>query len=353
MKRFLTLFLCLFLFSPFCVWAQEEGSADVVRARVDRIIEESRTEEMPYQLFEATGIKEPSAGERFIIDTRETPAPPPFFVEEGDRVILQVLVVDGEQRVYVSDIVRTGVLAWLGVLFALVTLVVGGFRGAAWLAGFGATLLVLFGWIVPKLVNGAPPVPVTIVGAVVILALSMLVSHGWNRRVMSAWVGALGGLFSVVILSELFVRAASLTGLGTEEAAYLRFEHATLDFQGLLLAGIILGACGALDDVAITQSETVFELKDANPRLSRQELFLRAMRVGREHVGSIVNTLLLAYAGPSLVLLLLFASVHAPAADVLNSEQIAGEIVRTLAGTLGLMLTVPLATLVASFAAKR
>lgn len=279
-----------------------------------------------------------------------------YDIKVGDDVFLQLITVDElVTAVYLVDIVRTGALIWMVVLFAVVILLVGRKRGAASLLGLIVTLLVLFGGVLPLILNGAHPVLVTVIGAVVILGVNMHLSHGFNRPTLLAFGSTVIGLLLAWIFAELFVHWGGLSGLASEEAILLFFKSSNIDWPaGILLAGIILGATGVLDDIAITQSETVQELHNANPKLDRKELFVRAMRIGRHHIASTVNTLVLAYVGVALPLFLLF--LHTQGVDgwrFINEEPVAEEIVRTLAGTLALILTVPISTWLATMATKQ
>jgi uncharacterized membrane protein len=279
-----------------------------------------------------------------------------YDINVGDDVFLQLITVDEMvTAVYLVDVVRTGTLIWMLVLFGLVVLAVGRKRGAASLVGLAVTLLVLFGGVLPLILNGAHPVFVTVIGAMIILAVNMHLSHGFNRSTLLAFASTVIGLILAWFFAELFVQWGDLSGLANEEAILLFFKSESIDWPaGILLAGIILGATGVLDDIAITQSETVQELQAANPKLTRKELFERAMRIGRHHIASTINTLVLAYVGVALPLFLLFMYTEGiDAWRFLNEEPVAEEIVRTLAGTLALILTVPISTWLATMARKQ
>lgn len=266
----------------------------------------------------------------------------------GDRVILERLESpDGTQTVYFNDVVRTGGLWVIFVAFALAVIVVGLLRGVMALVGLAVTVALLFGFIVPSILAGKDAVLVTIAASLMILAVNMHLTHGWKRQTVAAFGSTVAGLLLAWLFGKWFVDLAALSGLTSEEGSLLYLEHlpATINTSGILLAGIILGATGALDDVAIAQSEIVSELREANPSLTKRELFVRAMRVGRHHIASIANTLVLAYAGAALPMFLLFWSTRSLSiGDFLNTEAVSEEIVRTLAGTVALVLTVPIST---------
>lgn len=349
--------LCLL---PLGALAQDAGEPQTFEVRAEvTVVETSQLEPETetYQVLEVRVITEgPYASRTFTVDSRESLLKSLRHpVRAGDKVMLAIVELEnGETRVFLTDVVRTGPLGLLAILFVAVTLAVGRRRGLASLAGLVGSMAVLFGFILPQLLAGRNPLGISLVGSAVILCIAIFGSHGWRRESMAAFAATVAGLGVTGILASLFTVVARLSGLSGEDAAILQFDAAIpIDFQGLLLAGIILGAVGVLDDVCITQAETVFELKKVNPALPRAELFQRALRVGRHHIASVVNTLVLAYAGASLPLLMLFYVSHQPVGDLLNAEFLAEEIVRTLVGTIGLILTVPLATWFASVYATK
>lgn len=296
-------------------------------------------------------------GEEFQIDTRQSLLDGlRYRVDVGTPVYIQVIYTDGVPvQVFLVDVVRTGNLFLIILLFAVVIIAIGRLRGVASLVGLGITLLILFAFIIPQILNGADPVLVTVIGSLVILAVNMHLSHGFNKNTLFAFASTAAGLSMVWLFSNLFVWFAQLSGMASEEAILLQYNAESVAGPGgILLAAIILGAVGVLDDIAITQSETVSELRAANPKMTQKELFAAGMRVGRHHIASTVNTLVLAYAGVALPLLLLFMQTQGvDTIRFLNEEPVAEEIVRTLAGTLALILTVPIATWLATYTNKR
>ncbi|MFC1787959.1 YibE/F family protein, partial [Patescibacteria group bacterium] len=214
---------------------------------------------------------------------------------------------------------------------------------------------VLFGFVFPQILNGLDPVLATVIGSIVILLVNMHLSHGINKKTFVAFLSTFVGLILVYVFAKFFVALTQLSGQASDEAALLFQTTDQIALPaGLLLATIILGATGVLDDITITQSETVGELIDTNPAMDRKEIYQRAMRIGRHHIASVVNTLVLAYAGVAMPLFLLFMLRE----DIgilrfINEEVVAEEIVRTIAGTLALVLLVPLSTWFAVMAQKK
>ena len=349
---FLVSFLSL-LILPSALFAQTEGE-EPTTIEVDAVIERVSEEKLEpadevYQVVDALVLSEGEyEGSVLTIDSREGYLEDlRYVVDEGQKVKLMIIALPGvdEPLVYITDINRLGALFWLFLLFIAVVLGVGSLRGLGSLIGLGAIVLVLFGFILPQILKGSDPIFVTIIGSAVILAFSIFGTHGFKKITLGAFFGTIGGLIITGALAFLFVTISHLSGLGGEEASLLQLKAGvSLNAQGLFLAAIILGAVGVLDDVAVNQSEIIHELKKTNPDMGASELIKRSMRIGRHHIASVVNTLVLAYAGASLPLLLLFVASDQSTLHLINSELIAEEIVRTLVGTIGLICAVPLAT---------
>lgn len=332
--------------------AEMETSSEEVKSTVKQIISDEEVAGIRQMIFvaEVDGVE-------YTIDTSQSYLEGlRYDLKEGDKIYLQLIKVNGEVSVvFLVDVVRTAPLIWIVLFFAIIIIAIGRWRGLASLAGLGITLGVLFLFLLPQILKGADPVLMTVIAAIFILGVNMHVAHGFSRVTLYAYGATVIGLIAVYVLATVFVAVTNLSGIASEEAALLFYQSETIVWPaGILLAGIILGAVGVLDDIAVTQAETVTELKEANPNLSRKELFVRAMRVGRHHIASTVNTLVLAYVGVALPLLLLFMMTsEIGALRFINQELVAEEIVRTLAGTTALVLTVPIATLFATFAQKK
>ena len=274
---------------------------------------------------------------------------PPFYqprttFAEGDDLVLAKIEGEGAPYRYAfSDRDRKGSLVVLTAAFAGAVILLGRLRGLSALAGLVTTVLVLGFYTLPALLEGQSALIVAAVSSGLIAVIALYTSHGFNPMTTVAVLGTLLALALTVFLGVVFIDLAELSGFATEESLFIE-GVGDVDVRGLLLAGLVLGALGALDDVTVTQASVVFELRRSNPRQSRRDVFASAMRVGRDHVASTVNTLFLAYAGAALPLLLLFSVGQLPFADVANSEIVATEIVRTLVGSIGLVASVPLTT---------
>lgn len=248
---------------------------------------------------------------------------------------------------------RRAPLLWLTVIFAAVVIALGRLRGALALLGMASTIAVLIVFVAPSVLDGNDPLVVSVVAASAIAFISLYLTHGFNPTTTVALAATLGALGLTLALSWVFFGLADFTGLASEEGLTLPFIAGDIDLSSLLLGGAILGALGALDDVTVTQVATVAELRRRNPDLSTAELVTSGIRVGREHIASTVNTLLLAYAGASMPILLLFAASNLPLDMVANSELVAVEIVRTLCGSIGLVAAVPITTALAALVTSR
>ncbi|MEX2275801.1 MAG: YibE/F family protein [Actinomycetota bacterium] len=270
-------------------------------------------------------------------------------VAAGDDVIVAREATAPEGLEYsIVDRDRRFALLLLAVLFGLVVVVLGRLRGVTALVGLVATVAILLTFVLPAILDGRNPTLVAVVGAAVILYLVLYLAHGFTLKTTVALLGTLAGLATTAVLAEVFVELAHLTGLSSEEAGIVTALGVQVDLAGLILAGVIIGAMGAIDDVAVTQASAVWELHRADPTTPPRDLARAGLRLGRDHVASIVNTLVLAYAGASLPLLIVFTLSQQSLGIVANSEVVATEIVRTLVGSIGLVAAVPVTTWLAS-----
>jgi uncharacterized membrane protein len=255
--------------------------------------------------------------------------------------------VEGSEYIYLEPDRRTP-LWLLTVLFAAAVVVLGRGWGARSLIGLAATLLVLFLFVLPAILDGRDPLAVSLVGAIVIAFASLYLSHGFDDQTTVALLGTLGGLCCATVLAVAFMELANITGVASEEALFLSALGTTIDLRGVILGGMMIGALGAIDDMTVTQAAAIWELNEADPAMPADRLLRAGMRVGRRHVASTVNTLVLAYAGASMPLLILFVLAEQPITIVASGELVATEIVRTLAGSLGLVASVPITTWLAT-----
>ncbi|MGC9398347.1 MAG: YibE/F family protein [Anaerolineae bacterium] len=271
----------------------------------------------------------------------------------GDRALVMTSETpSGETYYAIADHVRLWPLAALGIAFALITVLVGRWQGVRALLGLLLSLLLIGGFLLPQILADRNPMLVTTVGVALLMAVTLYLIQGWNVVSHTALLGLLSSLVVTGALAFFWTRGMRLTGFGSEETLYLQATGVRLNMRGLLLAGMLLGAAGVLDDVVLAQAVAVFEIARAAPELRERALYRRGMKVGVAHLTSMVNTLVLAYASAALPLLILFTLYPEPWYLTLNRELIAEELVRTIVGSLGLMLAVPLTTVIAAWAAR-
>ena len=286
-------------------------------------------------------------GETREIELPGSPSTPDL--RPGDKVVLAYEpTAESGSEYYFFDRQRKPTLFWLAVVFSVAVVALGRLRGFAALGGLAVTLLLLLSFVIPSILSGNSPVLVAIVGAAAITFATLYLAHGFSHKTTVALLGTLVSLGLTALLTEIFVGLAQLSGYVSDEATILNLESSAIDIGGLVLAGVIIGALGALDDVTVTQASAIWELKAANVQFGASDLFRSGLRIGRDHIASTVNTLLLAYAGASMPLLLFFAVSEQSLASVANQEIVATEIIRTLVGSIGLVASVPITTALAA-----
>jgi uncharacterized membrane protein len=270
--------------------------------------------------------------------------------EIGDEVVINASQEPDGSVITVGDLYRIPALAVLLGLFAVAVTVVGGWRGVRSLIALALTFAVLIKIVVPLILAGRDPVLVAILAATGVTIATFLLTEGFRTQTLAAGVGTFASLALVAGLAIMFDELARFTQFrGSEDATFLQAVGLpNIDIGGLLLAGIIFGALGILDDVTMTQAATVTELNEASPSLSRVVLAQRAMNVGRSHISATVNTLFLAYVGASLPLIVLFAAGRQDPLLTASMEVVAVEIVRAVVGSIGIVLAVPLTTAIAA-----
>lgn len=273
----------------------------------------------------------------------------------NDRVILSsVQNPDGSPGLVISDYLRHDALLLLFLIFIGLIVVVARKKGFFSILGMAFTFLVLFTFVLPQISAGRNPVAIAMIASLFIIPISFYLSHGLNLKTTVAIIGSLISLLITALLAYWFINLSFLTGYSTEEAGFLAIDRSgLLNMKGLLLAGIVIGALGVLDDITISQAAIVDELSRTAKLTKIRHLYDRAMVIGTDHITSMVNTLLLAYAGVSLPLLLIFIDNPHPFSEIINYEMIAEEIVRTLVGSIGLVIAVPLTTLIAAMIYSR
>lgn len=326
-------------------------------ARVKQIIESgvktANDMRLPYQVVKIEFLDKPMKGKEitvhhgdiFSIDQSQ-------MVEQGQKVVVVETTGPDGNRVYaIIDTYRLDTLIPFLLLFTAAVILLSRWRGVGSILGMAVSLIVIAKYIVPQIIAGSDPLTTSIIGCLGIMVVTLYLAHGFSKQTTVALLSTFLTLVFTGALSIFFVRVMHLSGLGSDDAYSLKLGIASVtNYKGLFLSGILIGALGVLDDVTTGLSASVFELHHANASLSFIELIRAGLRIGREHVASLVNTLILAYAGVSLPLFmtLIINPNGYPIWTILNSEMMMEEIIRTLSGSMGLILAVPLTTFLAS-----
>jgi len=358
--------LTLLFSSSVPVFAQTDTVGELpkeerLEGKVTQIVEESQIipagakELQLYQKLEILITKGSLKDKKITIENGKLPMSNLQKYKSGDELVISYgKDFEGNDTFYISDYIRRGSLLWLFIIFIICTVVIAKWRGLLSLLGMGISFFVIYSFILPKISTGSNPVEIAILGSLIIIPVSFFLSHGLNKKTVVAIAGTLIALMITGVLATMFVESAQLTGFASEEAGFLQtIKQGSVNIKGLLLAGIIIGVLGVLDDITISQSAIVFQLKETNEKLGFFELYKRAMNVGQDHISSMVNTLVLVYTGAALPLLLLFIDNPHPFSEIVNYEIIADEVVRTLVGSIGLILAVPITTVIASLVAEQ
>jgi uncharacterized membrane protein len=356
--------LCLFflLFIPFLgtkIYAapsslQEEILEGKILGSIKEDVITQEGKQYLYQELKVLIVKGSLADKEVIIEVGNIPLVGQPKYKAGDEVLISYSHdFEGKEVFYITEFVRRKPLVWLFFLFVILAVVVGKWRGLSSLLGLGISFLVIFTFILPQIYAGRDPVFIAIVGSLLIIPFTFYLSHGFNKKTTMAMMGTFIALVITGLLAKFFIEVTKLTGYASEEAAFLYVAKEGVNIRGLILAGIIIGTLGVLDDITISQAAIAQQLRAANPKISHKEQFWRAMDVGRDHIASMINTLVLVYTGAALPLLLLFTTNSHPFTEVINYEVIAEEIIRTLVGSIGLIAAVPITTFLAvNFIAK-
>ncbi|WP_327402829.1 YibE/F family protein [Streptomyces sp. NBC_01288] len=270
-------------------------------------------------------------------------------LHQGEKVVVAYEPSAPRDLQYsVTDVNRKFPMALLAGIFALAVVVVGRLRGVMALVALAISFMILNFFILPAILHGSNPLIVAVVGSSAIMLIALYMCHGLSARTSVAVLGTLMSLVLIGVLGSVFIGWAALTGNTDDNTGLIHGLYPSIDMSGLLLAGVIIGSLGVLDDVTVTQTSAVWELHEANPAMGWRGLYRAGIRIGRDHIASVVNTLVLAYAGAALPLLLLFSIAQSSVGAVANSELVAEEIVRTLVGSIGLVASVPVTTALAA-----
>jgi len=345
------IFLFVYIFLPQTITAQElhDDYQGTWRGKVVEIVS-SELKEIPgtdtkhiYQSITAEVLDGPKKGEIITIENDY------LELREGQKFYFNYNVyIDGTERYGLINIDRRGPLMLLIAIFIAVVIFFGGWQGVRSLVALVGSFFAIFYVLMPGLLQGWNPLWASFLVASAILFVAIFFTHGFNRESMVAYGGTMIAVLITIAFAIIAVHMTALTGVVDDEAVYLNFNtQGSLDFTALLLGAIIIGVLGVLDDIAVTQAAVVSELYGSNPQMTKTEVYKRAIRIGREHVGALVNTLVLAYTGASLPILLYLYTSSMSIESALSLEIFSTEIVRAIVGSLGLVLTVPIVTILA------
>lgn len=347
----ITFFLFLLIF-PKVVLAQVESN-ESFEAKVIRIAKEDQIDFngklQPYQKLELVIESGNKKGQLISIENGNVLLVNQILYQVGDEVaVISQKNPDGEVRYFISDFIRRDSLYFLSAIFLGVTLLVARWSGFKSLLGMAFSFLLIFKLILPQLIAGNDPIFVIALSSIFIIPVTFYLSHGFNKKTTISIIATFIALMLTAALAGFFVSNARLSGYASEEAGFLQAaKGGAINIKGLLLAGIIIGAMGILNDITISQASVVEQLKKTAGDISFAKLYKSTMNVGQDHIASMVNTLVLVYTGSALPLLLLFINNPHPFSEVINYEIVAEEIVKTLLASSALILAVPLTTLIA------
>lgn len=252
------------------------------------------------------------------------------------------------------DFERRAPLVWLLVAFALLVVLLARRQGARALVALLASLALVVAFVVPAILAGSSPALVALAGGLGVMIATTVITYGVGVKSQAAMLGTTASLLLIAGLAALAIEAAQITGFSSEEALLVQGRQGeALSLQGLVLAGVVIGALGVLDDVTVSQASTILALRRANPLYGLGTLFREGLTVGRDHLGATVNTLVLAYVGAALPTLLIFSTNGVGLAEGVNREPVATQVVAMLVGSIGLIAAVPLTTLLAAALAVR
>lgn len=331
----------------------------VFKAEVTDILEQGETQlgdlTQTYQVVQARVLSGEYAGIPMTVEYgKYAQRPNAALLRVGDKIFVTIDVrPDGVVSAYFTDHDRSTSMWVLFGVFVLSILWLARWKGARALIALGFSFLLIVGYVIPHILAGEDPIQVSLIGSALLLVSTLYLTYGWNIKTHSSVVSILLALVVTGLLSVVFVNASKLSGFGDENAMFLvQISTSVINLRGLLLGGMIIGSLGVLDDLVTSQVASSFELFRADPSSSMGKIYKSVMSIGQDHVAATVNTLVLAYTGASLPLLLLFALGKSDISYLINVEFVSEEVVRALVGSIGLIAAVPISSFISAYAAK-
>lgn len=339
---------------------------DVVRAKVIEIEKDDTDEvrdidiqaDIRYQYLKIQILQGVHKGEEYTVrNTVPMVNPYRLIFKQGEKMLIYVYETeDGKVgNIHIYERIRDTAVLWLVVAFLFFLALIGGLKGIKAVITLTFTVVTIAFVMLPLMLKGYNPVLISLGVVSITTAFSLVVISGWNKKTMTAILGTVGGVMVAALIAGVVSHIANLTGLGDEQAQMLAYipQNRHLDFKGILLAGIIVGALGAVMDVALSVASAMWEIEEHSPNITRGALIKSGMNIGKDIMGSMANTLILAYVGGALQLLLLFIAYNITLTEILNMDMIASEIVRAVAGSFGLIATIPVTTYIGGTFGRR
>lgn len=365
-KILLTFFVLLFLvfsWREFRILLSQNTTTtqneEVLEAKVEKILEEKKSQfdnrDFISQKLQMRVTKGSIVGKDITVTNMYTSQYDSSKFQKGDTLLVGYLKGSGSNdNFYIISYARTTPLMLLFALFIVLTLGIARKKGLYSLIGMTLSLIILTVFLLPRITSGANPFYTTLIGMISLVPVLFYISHGFNKKTTAAVIGTGLTVILTAVLAKVFIESMHFSGIAIEEIQTLLYaKKGDIDLQGILVAGILMGALGVIDDVAMTQSSLVEQLMQTNPKMSYSDLVMRAMHVGRDHIGSVINTLILVYVGGSLATLLLFTEFPRPFIVLINSDIVTIPIVTALIGSIGLICAIPITTLIAVWLMKK
>lgn len=360
MKKTILFILLLLILSNSIVFAEEYVEPLIENAIVLEAGEEEQDQMYgEYIQFQKAKIKITSGKYKGEILDIENALPENeayrIFVKKGDKVVVMIEEYDNTYVVNIADYSRTNYILYLTILFIGLILIIGKTKGLKSIISLSLTIASVFYILLPQILKGANPIPISILISIGVTVITIFLVSGINSKGIAAIIGTSTGVIIAGLISYYVGTKIHLTGLSAEEATMLMYipQNISFNFKNLLFSGIILGALGAIMDVGVSIASSIEEIHNANNSLTTKELFSSGMNVGKDVMGTMTNTLILAYTGSSIPLLLLFTAYETSMIKVMNLDVIATEVIRSLSGSIGLVLTIPITAFVASILIKK
>jgi uncharacterized membrane protein len=347
LKIFLIVLSLVFLYNPALVLARESARTIAEVYEVDT----QYADIFKTQHIKAIILEGEYTGR--LVEIQHMPARYSIFdfnLEVGHRILIEAyLSARGRLEGKIIGIDREFYIVRFAFIFLIILLIIGGIKGLRSLVALVLTGFIIVSVLIPMILDGHTPLFATMISSVIVIVLGFLIINGFSRKSAAAILGTTGGMIFAALFAEFFSGLTSITGATDQEIIYYIAERGiSVDFAGLFVSGVLIGSIGVTMDVSMSVTSFVFELKKRSPRIKYHQLVSSGMNVGKDMIATMVNTLVLAYAGASMPLFLLFVNIGMPVGYILNTEIISAEIIRSLSGSVALILTIPLTSLIAA-----